>query len=45
MKAKKKNESPKSLDQLLEETQAKKKTLLKILKKIIKENPEDQTPK
>lgn len=45
MKAKKKNESLKSLEQLLEETQAKKKILLKILKKITKENSKDQTPK
>lgn len=45
MNRKKKNESLKSLEQLLEEAKTKKETLLKILKKITKENPENQTQK
>jgi hypothetical protein len=44
MDRKKKNESPKSLEQLLEETETKKKTLLKILEKITKENSKNQPP-
>jgi predicted transcriptional regulator len=44
MNRKKKNIPPKSLEQLLEETKTKKETLLKILEKITKENPESQTP-
>jgi len=44
MNRKKKNDSPKSLEQLLEEAETKKKTLLKILKKITKENSENQPP-
>ncbi len=44
MNRKKKDIPPKSLEQLLEETETKKKTLLKILEKITKENPKDQTP-
>lgn len=44
MNWKKKNTPPKSLDQLLEETKIKKETLLKILEKITKENPENQIP-
>ncbi|RKR11626.1 hypothetical protein C8C83_3364 [Flavobacterium sp. 90] len=42
MNRKKKNTPPKSLEQLLEEAETKKKTLLKILEKITKENPKDQ---
>lgn len=44
MAEKKKKEPSKSLEQLIEETKAKKKFLLKILEKITKENPENQTP-
>jgi hypothetical protein len=44
MNRKKKDIPPKSLEELLEETETKKKTLLKILEKITKENPKDQTP-
>jgi len=42
MNEKKKEESPKSLEQLLDETKTKKKILLKILQKITKDNPENQ---
>jgi len=44
MDEKKKKEPAKSLEQLLEETKTQKEILLKILEKITKENPEDQTP-
>lgn len=44
MNRKKKNESPKSLEQLLEEAKTKKSTLLKILEKITKENSKNQPP-
>jgi hypothetical protein len=44
MNRKKKNTPPKSLEQLLEETKAKKKILLKILKKITNEDSENQLP-
>lgn len=44
MNRKKKMEPPKSLEQLLEEAETKKKTLLKILEKITKENSENQSP-
>lgn len=44
MNEKKKKEPAKSLEQLLEETKTQKEILLKILEKITKENPEDQTP-
>jgi hypothetical protein len=42
MNRKKKNVPPKSLEELLEETKAKKKILLKILKKITNEDSENQ---
>jgi len=44
MNEKKKKVPAKSLEQLLEETKTQKEILLKILEKITKENPEDQTP-
>lgn len=44
MNEKRKEEPPKSLEQLLEETKTKKKILLKILQKITKDNPENQNP-
>lgn len=44
MNEKKKDKPPKSIEQLLEETKTKKKILLKILQKITKENPENQSP-
>jgi len=44
MDGKRKKESPKSLEQLLEEAKTKKEILLKILQKITKDNPENQTP-
>lgn len=43
MNARKKNAPAKSLEQLLEEAKTKKKTLLKILEKITKEKPGDQS--
>ncbi|MDW8852640.1 hypothetical protein SD960_21240 [Flavobacterium sp. MMLR14_040] len=45
MNEKKKKVPAKSIEQLLEEAKTKKEILLKILEKITKENPEDQTPK
>ncbi|MET3019458.1 hypothetical protein [Flavobacterium hydatis] len=44
MNRKKKIKPPKSIEELLEDTKTKKETLLKILEKITKEIPENQTP-
>lgn len=44
MDNKKKNKPPKSIEELLEDTKTKKEILLKILQKITKDNPENQTP-
>lgn len=43
MNKKERNKTPKTLEQLLEESKAKKKAILKILEKITKESREDQT--